>query len=99
MLQKRKERIDAKLEDMSVDLASDSLIEADNILKDKEKLNHELRERTLEIIEEYKNQLSPDLYTETKKIIEQKTSDEAKEEQQEEKKKTTGRGRPKKSEN
>ncbi len=99
VLQKRKERIDAKLEDMSVDLASDSLIEADNILKDKEKLNHELRERTLEIIEEYKNQLSPDLYTETKKIIEQKTSDEAKEEQQEEKKKTTGRGRPKKSEN
>lgn len=39
---------------MAVDLASDSLLEADNILKDREKLNNELRERTIEIIEEYK---------------------------------------------
>ena len=55
VLQKRKDRIDEQLEDMAVDLASDSLVEADNILKDKEKLNNELRERTMEIIEEYKN--------------------------------------------
>ena len=96
---------------MAVDLASDSLLEADNILKDREKLNNELRERTIEIIEEYKNQLSPDLYNETKKIIEEKTEQEEKENKKEEsktektedktnpteaKKKTT-RGRPKKA--
>ena len=109
VLQKRKDRINEQIDDMAVDLASDSLIEADNILKDKEKLNNELRERTLEIIEEYKNQLTPDLYNETRKIIEQKTREEINKEEEEEntektikevgKKKSTGRGRPRKTEN
>ena len=104
VLEKRKERIDEKIDDMAVDMASDSLIEADNILKNKEQLNNELRERTMEIIEEYKNQLAPDLYNETKKIIEEKTKNEEQEENNEEeeitneKKKTVTRGRPKKAE-
>ena len=76
VLQKQRERIDNQLEDMAVDLASESLLKADDILK--EKLNNELRERTIEIIEEYKNQLSPDLYNETKKIIEEQTAQEEK---------------------
>ena len=111
VLQKQRDRIDKQIDDMAVDLASDSLLEADNILKDREKLNNELRERTIEIIEEYKNQLSPDLYNETKKIIEEKTEQKEKENKKEEsktektedktnpteaKKKTT-RGRPKKA--
>lgn len=54
VLQKQRERIDNQLEDMAVDLASESLLKADDILKDREKLNNELRERTIEIIEEYK---------------------------------------------
>ena len=78
VLQKQRERIDNQLEDMAVDLASESLLKADDILKDREKLNNELRERTIEIIEEYKNQLSPDLYNETKKIIEEQTAKEEK---------------------
>ena len=78
VLQKQRERIDNQLEDMAVDLASESLLKADDILKDREKLNNELRERTIEIIEEYKNQLSPDLYNETKKIIEEQTAQEEK---------------------
>lgn len=78
VLQKQRERIDNQLEDMAVDLASESLLKADDILKDREKLNNELRERTIEIIEEYKNQLSPDLYNETKKIIEEQTAQEKK---------------------
>ena len=63
VLQKQRERIDNQ---------------SDDILKDREKLNNELRERTIEIIEEYKNQLSPDLYNETKKIIEEQTAQEEK---------------------
>ncbi len=107
VLEKRKERIDNKIDDMAVDLASDSLIEADNILKNKEQLNNELRERTIAIIEEYKNQLAPDLYNETKKIIEEKTKQEDEEINEEEnkeetptkeKKRTVSRGRPKKTE-
>ena len=78
VLQKQRERIDNQLEDMAVDLASESLLKADDILKDREILNNELRERTIEIIEEYKNQLSPDLYNETKKIIEEQTAQEEK---------------------
>ena len=78
VLQKQRERTDNQLEDMAVDLASESLLKADDILKDREKLNNELRERTIEIIEEYKNQLSPDLYNETKKIIEEQTAQEEK---------------------
>lgn len=78
VLQKQRERIDNQLEDMAVDLASESLLKADDILRDREKLNNELRERTIEIIEEYKNQLSPDLYNETKKIIEEQTAQEEK---------------------
>ena len=78
VLQKQRERIDNQLEDMAVDLGSESLLKADDILKDREKLNNELRERTIEIIEEYKNQLSPDLYNETKKIIEEQTAQEEK---------------------
>ncbi len=111
VLQKQRDRIDKKIDDMAVDLASDSLLKADNILKDREKLNNELRERTIEIIEEYKNQLSPDLYNETKKIIEEKTAQENKEKEQNDKetvktedktnpteaKKKSTRGRPKKA--
>lgn len=112
VLQKQRDRIDKQIDDMAVDLASDSLLEADNILKDREKLNNELRERTIEIIEEYKNQLSPDLYNETKKIIEEKTEQEEKEKENKkeesktektedktnptEAKKKATRGRPKK---
>ena len=113
VLQKQRDRIDKQIDDMAVDLASDSLLEADNILKDREKLNNELRERTIEIIEEYKNQLSPDLYNETKKIIEEKTEQEEKEKENKkeesktektedktnptEAKKKATRGRPKKA--
>ena len=113
VLQKQRDRIDKQIDDMAVDLPSDSLLEADNILKDREKLNNELRERTIEIIEEYKNQLSPDLYNETKKIIEEKTEqkkkkkenkkEESKTEKTEDKtnpteaKKKATRGRPKKA--
>ena len=92
---------------MAVDLASDSLLKADSILKDREKLNNELRERTIEIIEEYKNQLSPDLYNETKRIIEEKTKEDQEKKKEEkatedktnptEAKKKTTRGRPKKA--
>ena len=94
VLQKRKDRIDEQLEDMAVDLASDSLLEADNILKDKEKLNNELRERTIEIIEEYKNQLSPDLYNETKRIIEEKTKQEEEEKNKVKEEKTEDKTNP-----
>lgn len=113
VLQKQRDRIDKQIDDMAVDLASDRLLEADNILKDREKLNNELRERTIEIIEEYKNQLSPDLYNETKKIIEEKTEQEEKEKENKkeesktektedktnptEAKKKATRGRPKKA--
>lgn len=107
VLQKQRDRIDRQIDDMAVDLASDSLLKADSILKDREKLNNELRERTIEIIEEYKNQLSPDLYNETKKIIEAKTKEDQEKEKEEkatedktnptEAKKKTTRGRPKKA--
>ena len=107
VLQKQRDRIDRQIDDMAVDLASDSLLKADSILKDREKLNNELRERTIEIIEEYKNQLSPDLYNETKKIIEEKTKEDQEKEKEEkatedktnptEAKKKATRGRPKKA--
>ena len=107
VLQKQRDRIDRQIDDMAVDLASDSLLKADSILKDREKLNNELRERTIEIIEEYKNQLSPDLYNETKRIIEEKTKEDQEKEKEEkatedktnptEAKKKTTRGRPKKA--
>lgn len=108
VLQKQRDRIDRQIDDMAVDLASDSLLKADSILKDREKLNNELRERTIEIIEEYKNQLSPDLYNETKKIIEEKTKEDQEKDKEQEKatedktnpteaKKKTTRGRPKKA--
>lgn len=108
VLQKQRDRIDRQIDDMAVDLASDSLLKADSILKDREKLNNELRERTIEIIEEYKNQLSPDLYDETKKIIEEKTKEDQEKDKEQEKatedktnpteaKKKTTRGRPKKA--
>ena len=48
------------------DLLKTMLAFFQDIDKRLEKLNNELRERTIEIIEEYKNQLSPDLYNETK---------------------------------
>ena len=58
----------------------------------------------MEIIEEYKNQLSPDLYNETKKIIEEKTKQDEEETKTEDEtnptvtKKKSTRGRPKKVE-
>ena len=82
ILEKKKQQIEEKMDVEAAELASDSLIEADDKLKaekeqkeQKEKLQkaEKVKKRAINLVEQYKDNMSPDLYQETKEIIAKKT--------------------------
>ena len=72
VLQKKQAQIEEQLEVEAVNLATESILEADRIRK-KELSNEDkkkkIKEKALQMIEEYKDQMDADLYEETKKEI------------------------------
>ena len=65
VFEKRKELLDEKIERESVDLATNSIKIADNKLKSED----EIIKQALEIIEEYKGQMSNELYNKAKEEV------------------------------
>lgn len=66
VLEKRKEKIEAELEEQAIDYATDSIIAADKKIKATKK---DIKKKALEVVEEYKDAMDPELYEETKKQI------------------------------
>lgn len=94
ILKKRQDAIDEMLDREAVDLAANSITIADEKIKNEKKI----KEKALEIIDEYKDQMTDELYNKTKEEI-QNNSTEKNEQTNEniEQKKTVKRGRPKKT--
>lgn len=70
VIQKRQEAIDDAIEKEAVNLATESITAADRKIKETLKNRKKIvKEKALEIIEEYKDDMSNQLYDETKKEI------------------------------
>jgi hypothetical protein len=97
VLEKKKELLDEKLTEEAVDLATESIIQANKTISSKKENKEEIKtdkekeiqERALEIVEQYKDQMAPELYEETKKEVVKKSSNRRKKAEVEEKKNKT----------
>ena len=99
VLTKRKEMLDAEIEKEAVEIATDSLIEADKKRQEKVDKKQKVKKRAMELIEEYKDQMDEDLYKGAKEEIVEKTEGKSKKKKQtqtEEKPAPKTRGRKKK---
>lgn len=70
LMDKQKEIIESKIEEEALTLAAKSVTRADKIRKFRQEKKEEIKRRALEYVEEYKNEMTEDLYTETKRQIE-----------------------------
>lgn len=70
VMDKQKQIIEEKVEKESIDLAANSITKADKLLKLKEEHKEEIRRRALSYVEQYKNEMTDELYKETKEQIE-----------------------------
>ena len=66
VLEKRKEAMDEEINAKAVELATKSIIEANKEILRKQQQETTVEQRAMEIIEQYKDQMSDDLYEETK---------------------------------
>lgn len=77
ILQKKQELLDEQIAIEAVNLATESILSADEQrkkeAKELEKRKQRVKKEALELIEEYKDQMDEELYTETKKQIHKKT--------------------------
>ena len=74
VFEEKKRRIDEQVEENASRLAARSIIKADQ--KQREEIKKRTKERAMEMVDEYKNELSPQLYNETKKQVEEADLDE-----------------------
>lgn len=79
VLLKKQEKIEEQMEVEAIEIATDSIIEADKVRKEKEaelERKQKIEKRALNLVEQYKGQMDKELYEETKKQIKKKTSGE-----------------------
>ena len=94
IIKKRQETIDEMLDREAVDLAANSITIADEKIKNEKKI----KEKALEIIDEYKEQMTDELFNKTKEEIQNNSIEENKKiNENVEQNKTAKRGRPKKT--
>lgn len=96
VLLKKQEKLDEQMEVEAIEIATDSIIEADKVIKEEaeEKARkQEIEKRALNLVEQYRGQMDKGLYEETKRQIKRKATGKeeprAKEEIKEEPKKET----------
>ena len=70
VMEKQKEDIENKVEAEAVELTAKSITRADKILKLRKENKEEIKRRALEYVENYKNDMTDDLYNETRRQIE-----------------------------
>ena len=70
ILLKRQEQLDEQIQLEAIDLATDSILEADRKRREKEELRRmEVQEKALNLLEQYKGQMDPELYEESTKEV------------------------------
>ena len=73
VLQKKQEMLDEQIESEAVDLATESIMKADEKrekeINERIKRQRKVREKALQLVEEYKNQMDNDLYERVKKEV------------------------------
>lgn len=69
VLKKKQEKLEEEIEIQAIDLATDSILIADKKRKDEKEMQQKVKGKALEIIEEYKDQMEPELYEKTKQEI------------------------------
>lgn len=70
ILLKRQEKLDEQIQLEAIDLATDSILEADRKRREKEELRRmEVQEKALNLLEQYKGQMDPELYEESTKEV------------------------------
>lgn len=69
VLQKRQEALEEELDAQAVELATESIIEANKAILKKQQEENTIEQRALEIIEQYREQMNEDLFEETKEQI------------------------------
>ncbi len=80
VLEEKKRRIESRIEEDASKLAAKSILKADQ--KNREEIRNRVKQRAMEMVDDYKNELSPQLYAETKNQIAQANVDEVLEEKQ-----------------
>lgn len=70
VLEKQKEVIESKIESEAINLTANSIRRADKIRKFRRENQEEIKRKALDYVEVYKNEMTDDLYNETKKQIE-----------------------------
>lgn len=78
ILDKQKEMIDKKIEEEAIQLTANSITKADNILKLRRENKEEIKRRAIEYVESYRNEMTDELYNETKKQVESAELEEEK---------------------
>lgn len=75
VLEKKKEMLDKEIEEQAIDIVTDTLIEADKRqteISEEEKMRI-LQEKSLELLEEYKDSIDPEIFEEAKNEIKKRT--------------------------
>ena len=70
VLEKQKEMIEEKVDKEAISLTAKSITRADKILKLRQENKEEIKRRAMEYVENYRVEMTEDLYNETKKQIE-----------------------------
>lgn len=76
VMEKQKQMIEDKVEQETIDLVANSILKADKIIKVREEKKAEIKKRAMEYVESYKNEMTEELYNETKKQIEKNSLSE-----------------------
>lgn len=82
ILLKKQEKLDEQIQLEAIDLATDSILEADRKRKEEEELRRlQVEEKALNLLDQYKGQLEPELYEGAKKevkrrVVKKKKADE-----------------------
>lgn len=75
VLEKKKEILDREIEDQAVDIVTDTLLEVDkkhSEMTEEEKMRL-LQQKSLELLEEYKDSIDPEIFEEAKKEVKSRT--------------------------
>ena len=73
VLEKKQEKLDEKIEIEAIELATNSIVDADKELEEQREKNKKVESKALDLLDEYKDQMDKELYEESKKQVKKKS--------------------------
>ena len=73
VLEKKQEKLDEKIEVEAIELATNSIVDADKELEEQREKNKKVESKALDLLDEYKDQMDKELYEESKKQVKKKS--------------------------